>query len=58
MSQVTRDGRVVNKSLKQIKKVISCNGERLVPDDYEIGAASEFFPKPDDLFSFKAEDDG
>ena len=57
VSQVTRDGEIVNKSLKQIKKVISFKGERLVANDYEIGSASEFFPKPDDLFSFKAEDD-
>ena len=57
VSQVTRDGEIVNKRLRQIKKVISFKGERLVPDDYEIGSASEFYPKPDDLFSFKAEDD-
>ena len=57
VSQVTRDGKVVNKSMKQITKVISFKGKRLVADDYEIGSASEFFPEQDDLFSFKPDAD-
>ena len=57
VSQVTRDGKMVNKSMKQITKVISFKGERLVADDYEIGSASELFPEQDDLFSFKPDAD-
>ncbi|NBR40009.1 MAG: hypothetical protein EBT93_11435 [Alphaproteobacteria bacterium] len=57
VSQVTRDGKVVNKSMKQITKVISFKGERLVAEDYEIGSASDFYPELDDLFSSKSEDD-
>lgn len=51
VSQVTRDGKIVNKSMKQIKKVISFKGERLVGDDYEIGSASYFTPEQNDLFT-------
>lgn len=54
---MTRDGKVVNKSMKQITKVISFKGERLVAEDYEIGSASDFYPELDDLFSSKSEDD-
>ncbi len=56
VSQVTRDGKVVNKSMKQITKVISFKGERLVADDYEVGSASDFYPELDDLFSSKSGD--
>lgn len=51
VSKVTRDGKVVNKSMKQITKVISFKGERLVADDYEIGSASDFNPEQVDMFS-------
>jgi len=45
ITQLSEDGEIKSKPLKEIIKVLSFDGKRLVPKDYVVGSASESYVK-------------
>ena len=55
-SQVTKDGKIKSRPVRQITKVISFKGERLVDKEYEVETTSKIPPNQGDIFS-RSEDE-
>ena len=51
VSQITEDGEIKKRPIREIKKVISFNGERLVPENYTSDFSQTFRSKQEDMFS-------
>jgi len=51
VSQITEDGEIKKRPVKEIRKVISFNGERLVPENYSIDYFQTFRSEQREMFS-------
>lgn len=57
VSQITEDGEIKKRPVKEIRKVISFNGERLVPENYSFDFSKTLKSEHEDMFS-GLDDDG
>lgn len=57
VSQITEGGKIKKRPFREIKKVISFNGERLVSENYRFDCSQTLKSKQDDMFS-GLDDDG
>ena len=57
VSQITEDGEIKKRPVKEIKRVISFNGARLVPENYSFDHSQKSKSEEDDMFS-GLDDDG
>lgn len=57
VSQITEDGEITKRPVKEIRKVIFFNGERLVPENYSFDYSQTLKSERDDMFS-GLDDDG
>lgn len=56
VSQITEDGEIKKRPVKEIRKVVSFNGERLVPENYSVDYSQTFRSEQEDMFSGLGQD--